>query len=429
MSPLKSITRVTCAGAFVFFVGCMHRNACPPAKVLPFVFLDQAELEKSRTLLHSKKATKEMKQSYQHVLDEAAGALKAGPFSVTDKTMVPPSGDKHDYLSISPYWWPDPSKRDGLPWIRKDGKVNPVSKTGDTDSTRIGSFTRSVNALAIAYYFSGDEKYAERAIEYLRVWFLNPATRMNPNLNFAQGYPGGEPGRRSGLIDSRTLVDRVLDATVMLSTSKSWTQADDAGLRAWYGEYLKWLLTHKLPTSEAKSPNNHGSWHDLQIAGVSYFVGNTNVTKQMVEAGKMRINTQFEADNTQPLELERTRPYHYSYFNLEALTGIAQLGTRVGVDLWGHTSPKGVSLKTAIYKMAQYQDLNVEFPGEDKATKRTVVRMLPIYRRAAFAYNDKFLMDLSKSGDFSKCVVKDDDQGDIYELWAERNVQLLWPAP
>jgi hypothetical protein len=406
----------------------MNPGPRPSEKVLPFVFLDQATLEKSRALLHSKNAPEGMKKSYQHVLDEAALALAEGPFSVMDKTMVPPSGDKHDYLSISPYWWPDPSKPDGLPWIRKDGITNPISKTPDTDSRRIGHFTRSVNALAIAYYFSGDEKYAERAIEYLRIWFLKPETRMNPNLNFAQGYPGGPDGRRSGLIDSRTLVDRVLDATVMLSTSKKWTQADEDGIHAWYGEYLNWLLTHKLPTSEAKSPNNHGSWHDLQVAGVSYFVGKPDVTKEMLETvKKLRIDKQFDADGTQPLELERTRPYHYSYFNLDALTQIALLGPKVGVDLWGYTSPKGVSLKTAIDKMAQYQDLKVDFPWEDnKEAKRPVSRMLPIYRRAALAYNDKALMDLSKTGDFSGLSAKTSE--DLDEVWVERSVELLSPA-
>jgi hypothetical protein len=364
-----------------------------------------------------------MKQSYKHVLEEATLALKDGPFSVMDKTMVPPSGDKHDYLSISPYWWPDESKPDGLPWIRKDGKTNPVSKTADTDSERIGQFTRSVNALAIAYYFSQDEKYAERAIEYLRIWFLNPETRMNPNVNFAQGVPGVASGRRSGLIDSRSVVDRLLDAMAMLSKSPSWTAKIEAGIQAWYGDYLTWLLTHELPTDEATSPNNHGSWHDLQVAGVSFFVGKTDITKKMVEKGKMRLDTQFEADGTQPFELERTRSYHYSYFNLDALSMIAQLGVKVDVDLWGYTSPKGASLKKAIKKMGEYHDPDMEWPWPHKQP-RSVVRMMPIYRKAALAYHDEALMKLSQAADFSVFNVNDN----LGEVWAERGVQLLWPA-
>lgn len=412
MNPLKSLTLAT--------LGALALSATAST----FVFLNEADINKSRARLHSEDATEEMKLSYQHILEEADLALTVGPFSVTDKTMVPPSGDMHDYLSISPYWWPDETKPDGLPWIRIDGKTNPVSKTDETDSVRIGEFTRSVNALAIAYFFSGDEKYAERAIEYLRVWYLNPETRMNPNVNFAQGVPGVATGRRSGLIDSRTMVDRVLDATAMLSKSSHWTDADETGIHTWFCEYLDWMLTHELPTSEATSPNNHGSWHDMQVAGVSFFVGKTDITKQMAEKGKMRIDTQFEADGTQPYELERTRSYHYSYFNLDALTLIAQLGEKVGVDLWNYTSPKGASLKVAIHKMAEFRDPNAQWPWPYKG-KRPVERMLPIYRKAAIAYNDPILMALSKSGDFSAYNVNDD----LAELWAERGVNLLWPAP
>ena len=216
----------------------------------------------------------------------------------------------------------------------------------------------------------------------------------------------------------------LLDAMAMLSKSPSWTEADEKGLRAWYSEYLDWLLSHELPTSEATSPNNHGSWHDQQVAGVSFLVGKTDVTKKMVEKGKMRLDTQFEADGTQPLELERTRSYHYSYFNLDALTGLAQLGVLVDVDLWGYTSPKDVSLKIAIEKMAEYRDPDADWPWPHKGD-RPVVRMMPIYRKAAFAYNDKALMKLSKSADFSGYNVNDD----LGELWAERGVELLWPAP
>ena len=35
--------------------------------------------------------------------------------------------------SVGPYWWPDPSKPDGLPYIRKDGHKNPErGKIGDS---------------------------------------------------------------------------------------------------------------------------------------------------------------------------------------------------------------------------------------------------------------------------------------------------------
>src|SRR3954465_11347972 len=58
---------------------------------------------------------------------EADGFLKLKPPSVLDKPSVAASGDKHDYFTYGPYWWPDPTKPDGLPYIRRDGDVNPAS--------------------------------------------------------------------------------------------------------------------------------------------------------------------------------------------------------------------------------------------------------------------------------------------------------------
>ncbi len=389
-----------------------------------FVFVKEEVLKNNRVLLHSENAPATMTQSYERLLEEAKYATKAGRFSVTDKGMTPPSGNKNDYLSISPYWWPDKNKADGLPWNRIDGKVNPASKTSETDSKRLGKFTRSVRALAIAYYFSQDEQYAETAIDYIRTWFLNPETRMNPNMNYAQGVPGRAEGRRGGIIDSRSFADRMLDAIAMVSQSPAWTEADENGIKQWYGEYLDWLLTSELgggPKGEAYAENNHGSWYDLQVAGISYFLGKESIAMNALEKGKMRIDSQFRADGTQPHELARTRSYHYSYFNLDALSGVAQVGEKIGIDLWNYESPKGGSLKKGIELLAQYQDKAEDWPYPHKKTPR-VMRMMPIYRKAALGMSDQTLLALSKSGDFSQFTVKKN----LAEIWAERDIELLY---
>ena len=139
------------------------------------------------------------------LMKEADKAMNLTPPSVMDKSMTASSGDKHDYMSMGPYWWPDPSEPDGLPYIRKDGLRNPELSKLDRD--RLGNMAKAVTTLGIAYYFSGNEQYAKKATDFLKVWFLDAKTKMNPNLNYGQTIPGRRDGlgRGTGMIDTRLL--------------------------------------------------------------------------------------------------------------------------------------------------------------------------------------------------------------------------------
>ena len=162
--------------------------------------------------------------------DDAEKALKQSPLSVLDKDATPPSGDKHDYMSVAPYWWPDPSKPDGKPYIRRDGERNPDRKSlGDADA--LGRMQGAVTTLALARYFTGRDACAEHAARLLRAWFLNEATRMNPNLNYGQAVPGRTDGRGAGIVDTAGLI-HLVDAAILLEASAAWTEADRKGLRA-----------------------------------------------------------------------------------------------------------------------------------------------------------------------------------------------------
>lgn len=417
MKLIKKLTLATCVGAAL---------AASAASASEFVFFEKDLLENGRKTLFSDKATPAMKLAYNHLIEEAGNAYELGPFTVIDKTMTPPSGSKNDYMSISPYWWPDESKPDGLPWIRKDGKTNPASKTDATDSKRLGKFTRSVRALALAYYFTNDEKYATKAVEYLRMWFLDPKTRMNPNMNFAQGVPGIKAGRRSGLIDSRSFADRLLDSLVILENSKAWTEADEKGLKAWYTDYLDWLITSELgggPKGELYSENNHGSWYDVQVIGIAYYLGKMDVAKEVAERGKMRIDTQFNRLGEQPHELARTRGWWYSFFNLDALTHVAQVADNPGVniDLWNYKNSNGGSLLNGAELLAEYHDSPEDWPYAKKKTPR-VMRAMPVYRKLALATGDKAMMKISQDGDWSQFTVTKN----LGETWAERDVELIY---
>lgn len=264
---------------------------------------------------------------------DANKALAMKPVSVMDKAVTPPSGDKHDYMSQAPYWWPDPATPDGRPYIRRDGDRNPeINRI--TDHDYLGRVVGAVSTLGLAFHLTGREAYAAHAVRLTRAWLLDPATRMSPHLRFGQGIPGITDGRGIGIIETRglpELIDGV--ALVLVHGSPAWTQANDRRLQAWMRAYLTWLLESAHGKDEAKNGNNHETWYDVQVAGLALYTGQRDLARRTIEGGRARIATQIEPDGRQPRELERTRPWDYSAFNLEAFFRLATLGERLGVDL------------------------------------------------------------------------------------------------
>ena len=309
-----------------------------------FTVLDFTKIEKVKARIKENKEP--YKKAYESLLKVADKALKAELTSVVQKTQTPPSGDKHDYLSLAPYFWPDSTKKDGLPWIRKDGEVNPLTRGKNVDEPSKDVMLSSTKNLAYAYYFSDDKKYAKRAVEVLKTWFVNDATRMNPNLNFGQGIPGVNTGRCFGIIEFTGILD-VITAIEMLRLGNALDEKTDKALTQWLSAYLDWLQASELGLAEKATKNNHGTWYDTQVVAISLFLKRDAKAKAVLEATKKRIDHQIEADGKQPEELARTKSLSYSTMNLTAFSMLAYFGKKVDVDLWHYTNPKGGGIKKA----------------------------------------------------------------------------------
>ena len=281
------------------------------------------------------------------LFDDADKAMRETPFSVVEKAVLPPSGDKHDYLSLAPYAWPDPRKPNGLPYLLRDGQINP-ERDSIPDHRAFARICDLTETLGLAYFFSDDERFAAKAAQLLRTFFVAPATRMSPNLKFAQIVRGKDNGRSSGIIDTAVIV-KLVDGLGLLTPSKSFTPADRRGLDAWLRDYLTWLRESDLGRKEGRAGNNHGTWYDVEVVALALATGQADLASETLNfARKRRIGRQIDPDGEQPEELRRTRPWHYAVFNLEALVLLANMGERTGVDLWRYQTPDGRSIRQAL---------------------------------------------------------------------------------
>lgn len=333
--------RRPCLLLFVALVLSTLGEKLTPAKA-NLVVWERPQLATTKRLLEA--PPDDVKASLQRLKKHADQALQREPYSVVQKRELPPSGDKHDYLSYSRYWWPNPDTDDGLPYVRRDGETNvDMRARGDRDA--IGLLVIDVEALTLASYFFDDLDYAKQARKLIQTWFLDPATRMNPHLKYAQAVPGRAEGRGVGIIDTRGFIV-LLDCVALLRDLDCFSSSDDQQLRAWFREYLTWLRESELGEDERTAENNHGSWYAAQTACIAMYINEVALAREIVlDTKNHRIPLQFAPDGSQPHELERTKSLHYSLFNLSALSVVARVGEHLGIDLWNLDSDGKGGLK------------------------------------------------------------------------------------
>jgi hypothetical protein len=292
------------------------------------------------------RALKSLLKKADKVLEEAK------VYSVMDKKQMPPSGDKHDYMSTGPYWWPDQTKPDGLPYIKKDGLRNPTYYD-ITDSQEINKVEDEALTLALAYYFTRENKYADFASKLIKTWFLDTETRQNPNLNFGQGIPGLNTGRGTGIIETRD-VYRVQDAAILIQETPNWSKENHEALKKWFSDYLTWMLESSIGKDEADSNNNHGTFYSEQIIAFALFSERPEVALNEIEIFKNRMESQLKSDGSQPFELARTKSWNYVNMNLYGYFLIAKLAENAKIQLWNQQISEGKNMKQALDWIVPY---------------------------------------------------------------------------
>ena len=311
-------------------------------------------------------------------------AIGAPLLTIVDKPRPSPTGDAHDYISYGRYFWPDPSKPDGLPYIQKDGHPNrELIEQGD--DKQLSALLNNVETLALGWSQLHREDCARRAGDWLRAWFVTPATRIKPAFDYAQIRLGRDHNRgsASGLIDTSGLA-RLVDAMRLLHGAPGVSAEDESTVKTWFSDYLHWLTTSPNGKKEHEAKNNHGSWYLMQVIAISRYLGRDDDARAFAREDFERINWQIERDGQQPLETARPDGLSYSVFNLDAQLRVARLAAPLGIDLWNYTAPRGGSLKLALDYLKPFDAAPATWPHHQLAPEKPGF-LKPLLEMAAMA--------------------------------------------
>jgi hypothetical protein len=296
----------------------------------------------------------------QRLLLDAETALQLQPFSVVNKPLVPPSGDRHDYYSWSSYFWPNPDSADGMPYVHRDGETNPDTDV-KSDKPRLRRMVGAVDTLALAYEHTRKPEYADKAVSFLQIWFVDPETRMNPHLQFAQCIPGEANGQPYGVIDSRWFI-LLLEAVSRLEAMEALPQDLGAQLRDWFGHYLDWLHTSPTGLELGKYDNNIGSWYMAQKAAYALFTGQKTLAREILTESRRFVDRQIDAEGKITHELSRTKSFDYSLYAIGALLTLAQLETNLDDARADERLMDSEAILKSIHYLARFYETGEAWP-------------------------------------------------------------------
>jgi len=285
------------------------------------------------------------------IIKQSKWAMKQKPLTVTASRATRSAGGMHDFYSEGDYWWPDP-KDPAAPYIQRDGMSNPANFVEHRKA--MIRFSRIVGALASAYRLNPDKKYVQQALRHLKAWFVDAETMMNPNLLYAQAIQGRFTGRGIGIIDTIHLME-VAQGVKIFENDPNFPQSTKDAIHRWFTAYLRWLTSHHYGMDEMNAANNHGTCWVMQVAAFSSLVQDTLLLNKCADRYEhVLLPNQMESNGSFPRELQRTKPYGYSLFNLDAMTMICQILSKANKPLWQYTLSDGRTIQKGVDFMIPY---------------------------------------------------------------------------
>lgn len=305
----------------------------------PGMFIDKAEIEAIKELVSAKK--KPWITAYQTLMEDAGHALHSPVLSVVNQG--PDQDNMNKYLTESPYcgWDPETS-----PCGREccDGHFNPDSDRSDYEvAIKLGNAVRN---LGLAYALTGEAKYADKALSFMRTWTIDPETRMVPRFTTSQSY-----------IELYITIPGMFYGADLMWNYEGWPRDEKTA-------FLEWTKDITLDAAGRRHNNNFENWRVGFVMAGAVLTEDEHLMKEAIAHFKENIEDQVGPDGSMVHELRRTNSLDYSLYAVLAMIQAAETARHYGEDLYSYRSSDQRGLELILDYHAPYASGLEEWPFE-----------------------------------------------------------------
>ena len=179
-----------------------------------------------------------------------------------------------------------------------------------------------VRDLGMAYAFTGDARYADKLIQLVRVWAIDPVTGMQPVFGNSQA--------RMDLYGTMTGLIYGVD---LAWNYPGWNQEDKDAFMAWVQAFGENAMAF------SPSPNNFENWRNAFVSIAGAFTGDQALLNFAFQSFRDAIPNQIHWTGRMNQEYERTNGWGglgYSLYAIHAMLLAAEVARHHGVDLYNY---------------------------------------------------------------------------------------------
>lgn len=236
----------------------------------------------------------------QNLVNLAKINYKKNILYISDKKLSIKNQNPHNYISYS----------------------NTFKKSDICDRFKLQKLFDSTTLFSLAYGITGNKLYANKAYNNIKSWFLDPKTKMNPNMDYCHF----ENDKNTNLLDILGFY-YLIDAIKIIINL--FTKDELFNLKLWFKQFLSWLNDSPLAEKESNKNNYHKTSILIVKFSIAFFISDMKELEKIKKLAHELIDIQLDNKGYQIFEQKKDDTFHYYLYNLQLLIILIRLVYRV----------------------------------------------------------------------------------------------------